>query len=139
MTKKDARDCFILEIFLEYMKSFDRLLLVDKVHGWINWVESEYRARACYGLEQAFRHVTRREHWQKPANAPKTWRTKVDWMSARKLDPRFGEKSEFSHSGADQEAQASMHQEAAMAQARSKLAEFGPAEITDPLNPVAPP
>ena len=50
------------------MGNIDRMLLVDCEPGFLNRVSTEYAARRAFGLEQAFRHCTRREDWLRPKN-----------------------------------------------------------------------
>ena len=73
------------------LELFDRLMLVglvDKVESFINWPSSEYIFRRCYGLELASAKCRGKHDWNRGPNAPKTWKSKVDWDACRRVDPR---------------------------------------------------
>lgn len=126
-------DCLSAQIFLEYMRGFDRLLLIDKVPGWINWVETEYRCRKCWGLELAFHRVTKKEHWLRPKNNA-NWVSLVDWGQADLVDPGRAEADTYRNRELEDEVRESATRESSLLLAKSKMAELAK-KAADPLNP----
>ena len=109
-------------------------MLIDKVEGFINWPSSEYMLRRCYGLELAFNKCKGKHDWNRGTNAPKTWKSKVDWDACRRVDPRSLEAGRFRTKPVEDEVKASMERDALLSKVRFKLQEHGD-PVDDPLSP----
>ena len=109
-------------------------MLVDKVAGFINWPSSEYMFRRCYGLELAFAKCKGKHDWNRGTNAPKTWKSKVDWDACRRVDPRSLEVAKFRARPVEDEVKASIERDAPLNKVKIKLAGQGD-DTVDPLNP----
>lgn len=136
MEKRAVQDCLSVRIFLENCCAFDRLLLEDKIEGFVNWMDTEYKTRKCYSLELAFRRATKREHWAKPKDnkAAANWLSLVDWTLAGKVGPSVVDQSEFSLAALEDEVKGVTEREAMLAAARAKLIDMT-GRPEDRLNP----
>ena len=129
------QDCYSVMVFLYICLGWDRKLNVDKVQGWVNWVQTEYEARKCLSLETAFRNVKTRNDWLKSKNAAATWTSKVDWLGADRVDPQVKSDSTFFQlEELEEEVKKNADKEANMINAQKRLSELG-LQPPDRLNP----
>lgn len=117
-----------MQVFLHVLRGWDKKLRVDRVRGFIQWVQTEYEARKCIGFEQAFKKVRARGDWLKPKNAAASWKSAVDWLAADRVDPQTKEETvSFNHEGLNQEVRQNAEKEALVLNARKRLDELGEA------------
>ena len=126
-------ECTVAQELVSLLSGFDKMLLVDNEPGFINRVSTEYAARRAFGLQQAFRNCRRKEDWQKPKNAPQSWRSKVDWQELRRLDPRSAESLPVGMRHIENEIRGELERDALIMKAKAKLQSAG-GEASDPLN-----
>ena len=127
-------DCYAAQEIVSILEFFDRLLLMDKIRGFINWPNTEYAARRAYGLELAFMKCKTKNDWCKAQNAGKTWRSKVNWDDCKRLDPRSVDAGKLQVRSVEDEIRVGMERDALFAKVRTKLETQNDSAV-DPLNP----
>ena len=122
-----VRECHASRELIAAMSALDAMLMVDRERGLLNRVSVERLARKAYALTRAFRNCVSEADWRKPKNADKAWRSKLDWESARRIDPPLGCEQDGSISipKVDEEVRKEMDREATILKARAKLDERG--------------
>ena len=128
-------DCLLAQEIPRILGTFDKMLTVDREPGFINRVTTEYAARRAFGLQQAFRNCRRKDDWQKPRNAPQSWRSKVDWEELDRLDPAAAEIMPAGMRDVQNEIRGELERDALMAKAKKKLQEATGSDGHDRLNP----
>ena len=128
-------DCLAAQEIDSILGNFDRMLLVDNEPGFLNRVSSEYAARRAFGLQQAFRRCQKKDDWNRPKNAPASWRSKVDWEELDRLDPRASETLPTSMRAVENEMRTELERDALLLKAKSKLKEAVGVDTPDRLNP----
>ena len=96
----------------------DTMLMTDRERGLLNKVCFERLVRKGYALVRAFRNVQCRADWSKPKDA-KSWRSKVDWEAARRLDPQLVEDGTITIMSAEEEIRKTMSRDAGILRARA--------------------
>jgi hypothetical protein len=108
------------------MAAVDSLVIVDRQPEIINSVALERLARRGWGIAKGFQHVTCRADWQKPSGKDKSWVSKVDNETWKRVDPSR-EHSDvdftFINRLAEDEVRTEMDRDAALLKARNKLEE----------------
>ena len=115
--------------------NFDKMLLEDCEPGFINRVSTEYAARRAFGLQQAFRTCRRKDDWLKPKNAPKDWKSKVDWEELDRIDPRAADHLPSGFRAVQTEIKGELERDALLMKAKTKLREAQGEIAQDRLNP----
>ena len=92
ISKHGLSECFAAQEIVRIMEHFDRLLTVDREHGWINSPSTEYLARRVFGVTEAFRDCRVKADWLKQST--KGWNSKVNWRRCDRIDPRVAEQRE---------------------------------------------
>ena len=82
-------------------------------------------AKKGLGIVSAFRAVETKDHWRKPANGGKTWKSRVDEEMWRRIDPVRGGQDELQYSNRklEEEIRGEVDRDAQMLKAFSKLEE----------------
>eukprot|EP00972_Heterocapsa_arctica_P038045 5600546-Heterocapsa_arctica.AAC.1 len=66
--------------------------MTDREKGLLNRVSVERLARKAYALARAFRLCQTEADWRRPKGKDgNSWKTKIDWESARRIDPMLGD------------------------------------------------
>lgn len=117
-------DCARARELTPTMAAADMLLLKDRPPGAINSLAVEKLAKKGLGIFKAFRLCQSKGDWDKPSTA-KNWKSKVDEELWRRTDPAVAgfDEMEFVNRAAEDEIRTEMDREAAIAKARTKLAE----------------
>ena len=107
------------------MTAIDTILLQDRKPGAINTIALEMLAKKGLGIVSAFRAVETKDHWRKPANGGKTWKSRVDEEMWRRIDPVRGGQDELQYSNRklEEEIRGEVDRDAQMLKAFSKLEE----------------
>ena len=80
----------------------DAMLLADRQEGLLNKVSFEKLVRKGYALARACRNARGKGDWSRPTDA-KTWKSKVDWEAAKRLDPHVSEEGALCVMSAEEE------------------------------------
>jgi hypothetical protein len=107
------------------MAAIDSLILQDRAVNIINSVALERLAKKSYAIYQSCQHVKSEKDWRKPKDAKKDWRSKVDFVLWRRLDPSKLQDDEmtFVNRQVEDEVRTEMDREASLLKARQKLEE----------------
>ena len=69
------------------MMALDSMIFVDANPDVVNTVAFERLSRKALAIVETWKNVEKKEDWSKPASAPKTWKSKVDYAVGKKIDP----------------------------------------------------
>ena len=132
ITEHGLEECFVAKKLVTNLLQIDRLLMVEKTEGFINWVTTEYLCRECYGLEEAFRKVRCKKDWCR-MDSGKNFKSKVDWEAGRRIDPALVDHHRLRVKPVEEEIQKERERDALFLKTRAKLEEADRGH--DPLNP----
>ena len=108
------------------LSALDIMIMTDRERGLLNRVAVERLARKAYALTRAFRPVQNESDWRRPKGKEgATWKSKMDWESARGIDPVLTDDGAISIPSVDEEVRKEMDREASLLKARAKLDERG--------------
>jgi hypothetical protein len=119
MTSKAARE------LIPAMLALDQMIFVD---GWadvVNSVAFERIARKALAIVKAWTKVEQLSDWSKPANAPKGWRSKVDYEEAKRVDPNLIDEGGIQIRDMEEEIRKEQEREASLLKARLRLEKHG--------------
>ena len=134
LSEHGLEDCHPAKALVTVLSHFDRLLLVDKKVGFINDVSSEFLARQGWGFESCFSRCRSKNCWLKPrSNAPKDWKSKVDWELYHRIVPP-DQKGVLVLREAEDELRGEIDRDAMLLKSRAKLAAHQTSSALDPLN-----
>ena len=97
----------------------DTMLMTDREIGLLNKVSFERLVRKGYALVRAFSSVQSRNDWSRPKDFKGTWKSKVDWESARRLDPQLSDDGALKVMAAEEEMRKAMSRDASLQKARA--------------------
>ena len=69
--------------------TLDTLLIDEPLNDFINKLQVEKLGKKIFGLQRAFENVTQLSDWKKPTGAAKNWSSKINWESAKQVDPEL--------------------------------------------------
>jgi len=120
------QECHPARELVASLSALDTMLMTDREEGLLNRVSVERLARKAYALTRAFRAIKHEADWRRPRGKDGGgWKSKVDWESARRIDPMLAEDMGISIPSVDEEVRKEMDREAALLKARAKLDERG--------------
>ena len=109
------------------MAAIEPLILQDRAANVINSVALERLAKKGYAIFQACRAIRTEKGWRRPEDAKKDWRSKVDFVIWKRLDPSrlHDDEQVFVNRHVEDEVRAEMDRDAQLLRARQKLEERG--------------
>jgi hypothetical protein len=109
------------------MAAVDALILQDRAEDVINSIALERLAKRAYGVYQGCRSVRCANDWRRPKDGKKDWKSKVDFVMWKRLDPsRLADDEQvFVNRLVEEEVRAEMDRDASLLKARMKLEERG--------------
>ncbi|CAK0869509.1 unnamed protein product, partial [Prorocentrum cordatum] len=113
-------DCNTAREMIATFAAVDTMLMTDRQKGLLNQVSFERLVRKGYALVRAYRNVHCRDDWSRPKDA-KSWKSKVDWEAARRLDPQLADESTIRVMSAEEEVKKAMGRDAQLIKARTDL------------------
>jgi hypothetical protein len=119
MESKAARE------LIPTLMTLDSMLFVDKDYECINRIGFERLARKGLAIVEGWRQVQTKADWSKPAGAPKSWKSKVDMETAKRIDPFLIEGQTFQIRELQDEIRKETEREANLLKARTKLEKHG--------------
>ncbi|CAK0885631.1 unnamed protein product [Prorocentrum cordatum] len=114
-------DCNTAREMIATFAAVDTMLMTDRQKGLLNQVSFERLVRKGYALVRAYRNVHCRDDWSRPKDS-KSWKSKVDWEAARRLDPQLADESTIRVMSAEEEVKKAMGRDAQLIKARTDLA-----------------
>ena len=117
-------ECHPARELVAALSALDAMIMTDRERGLLNRVSVERLARKAYALTRAFRLCHVESDWRRPKGKEgNPWRTKIDWESARRIDPFLAEDAGVNIPSIDEEVRKEMDREASIPKARAKLDE----------------
>jgi hypothetical protein len=106
------------------MSAIDSLMLEDELPDFINHIGTEKLAKRALGIVTAFTQIRREADWKRPSGGAKDWVSKVDWISARRIDPNLADTDlAFQNRALEEEVRKEMDREVRLLKVRNKLEE----------------
>ena len=119
--QRSAGKSHAIKELIPTMMAIDTMLLIDREPGLINRVALERLSRKALGTVEAWKKVEVEADWNRPANAGKAWRSKVNYEEARRIDPAMADESLFKLRKLEDEVRHETEREANLLKARHKL------------------
>jgi hypothetical protein len=115
-------ECHPARELVASLSALDTMIMTDREKGLLNRVSVERLARKAYALARAFRLCQTEADWRRPKGKDgNSWKTKIDWESARRIDPMLGDDGLITIPSVDEEVRKEMDREASLLKARAKL------------------
>ena len=108
---------------ISVMMAVDAMVLVDREPGVINTVSLERLSRKAMGIVEAWKKVKQESDWSKQGGS-KNWKSKVDYESAKRIDPSLLEEAHFRIRPLEEEVRKEVERDANLLKARSKLGKY---------------
>ena len=89
LRSRGLMDCAAARELIACGDTLDTLLIDEPLTNFINSLQVEKLGKKIFGLQRAFENVTQSSDWKKPTGATKNWSSKVDWASAKQVDPEL--------------------------------------------------
>jgi len=90
----------------------------------VNTVAFERLARKALAIVETWKNVEKKEDWSKPASAPKTWKSKVDYSVGKKIDPMLKDRPTIEIRELEEETRKETEREASLLKAKAKLDQY---------------
>ena len=119
--QRGANKSHALRELVPTVMAIDSMILIDREAGAINRVALERLCRKALGIVEAWRKVECEADWNRPASAPKSWRSKVNYEEARRVDPSLAEESLFRLRRLEDEVRHETERDANLLKAKAKL------------------
>ena len=117
-------ECHPARELVAALSALDAMIMTDRERGLLNRVSVERLARKAYALTRAFRLCHVESDWRRPKGKEgNSWRTKIDWELARRIDSFLAEDAGVNIPSVDEEVRKEMDREASILKARAKLDE----------------
>ena len=93
-----------------------------------NTIALERLAKKGLGIVSGYRMVELKDHWRKPANGGKTWKSRVDEEMWRRIDPARGgvDEPQYNNRKLEDEIRSEVDRDASLLKAFAKLEERRP-------------
>ena len=85
-------DCNAAREMIASFAAADTTLMTVRQKGLLNLVSFERLVRKGYAIVRTCRNVNSRDDWSRP-KVSKSWKSKVDWEAARRLDPQLADEN----------------------------------------------
>ena len=121
IAQRGAQRIHALRELLPILMAVDTMLLVDRDPGVINRVALEKLCRKAMGIVEAWRKVEQESDGNRPPNAGKQWKSKVNYEEARRIDPSMLDESLFRIRDLEDEVRKETEREAGLLKAKIKL------------------
>ena len=130
LRSKDATECHSGRELIATLGAIDTMLMHDRTPGLLNLTSTERLARKAYGLAKAFQPVKGKDCWSRPKGKEGgSWRSKLDWETARRFDPFLTQEPGVTLMAADEEARKEIERDASILKAKNKLEERGGSKV----------
>ena len=121
IAQKNAAKSHAIKELIPTMIAIDTMILVDRDPGVINRVSLEKLCRKAMGLVEAWRKVEVESDWNRPSGASKSWKSKVAYDEAKRIDPSMADENMFKIRKLEDEVRAETEREAGLLKARLKI------------------
>ena len=106
------------------MMALDSMIFVDANPDLVNTVAFERLSRKALAIVETWKNVEKKEDWSKPASAPKTWKSKVDYSVGKKIDPMLKDRPIIEIRELEEEIRKETEREASLLKAKAKLDQY---------------
>jgi hypothetical protein len=127
LRERELLDCFAAREIVAGLSAVDTMVIIDRTPGLLNQVGFERLCRKTFGLIRAFEGCKTVSDWSRPKGKEgSSWKSKVDWDAARRVDPFLKVQDlTIRVPSAEEEIRRGMTQEAEILRARKGLLEAG--------------
>jgi hypothetical protein len=127
LRERSLLECHAAREIIAGLSAIDTQLMVDRTPGLLNRVATEKLCRKIFGLIRAFENCRVQSDWSRPKGKESgSWKSKVDWDSARRIDPFLRiQDTTIRVPAVEEEIRKGMTQEADVLRARKNLADAG--------------